>query len=308
MMESATNLDRLEIPSVALLDEERPLVDQFRAIAHRMHIEIGWHYLLDFSWSARQVSLTPGMRVIDAGAGWGVMQLWLAEQNIDVISVDRSSRSDLPNLLRQRYRVHGLRDEDLAPPARPGLRDLLPPLSPGRWHRYPSKLAVSIRALRPGRTGAVPGGGMIQIYNQDLASLPDIPDGSIDAIFSISALEHNSPEGLRGVVTELMRVLKPGGLLTATLGASRDEDWFHEPSQGWCYSEKTLRDIFDLAPDSPSNYDRYDELFEDLRGCDELRRALSPVYSRSADNGMPWGVWDPTYQPIGVVKQKKDSS
>jgi SAM-dependent methyltransferase len=59
------------------------------------------------------------------------------------------------------------------------------------------------------------------IYNQDLQSLADVPTASLDAIVAISALEHNTPEGLVCVVAELMRVLKPGGALLATLGAAR---------------------------------------------------------------------------------------
>lgn len=56
--------------------------------------------------------------------------------------------------------------------------------------------------------------------------------------------------------------------------------------------------------DCRSNYDRYDELFEALRGCSELRDNLPDFYFKSGNNGIPWGVWDPRYQPVGVVKVK----
>jgi len=101
-----------------------------------------------------------------------------------------------------------------------------------------------------------------------------------------------------------MRVLKPGGKLIATLGAAKDQDWFHEPSKGWCYTEATLRDIFELNPECPSNYDQYDELFEALCNCTELHDNLADFYFKSGNNGMPWGIWDPKYQPVGVVKVK----
>ena len=90
----------------------------------------------------------------------------------------------------------------------------------------------------------------------------------------------------------------------ATLGAAKEQDWFHEPSKGWCYTEATLRDIFDLPADCPSNYDRYDELFKSLRNCSELRDNLADFYFKSGNNGMPWGIWDPKYQPVGMVKVK----
>ena len=136
--------------------------------------------------------------------------------------------------------------------------------------------------------------------------MPDIADGSIDGVVSVSALEHNTPEGLRACVAELMRILKPGGKLVATLGAARDRDWFHKPSRGWCYTEEGLRSIFDLPAECPSNYDRFDQLFTELRTCSELQDNLAEFYFASGDTGMPWGKWDPQYQPVGVVKVKPD--
>jgi SAM-dependent methyltransferase len=142
------------------------------------------------------------------------------------------------------------------------------------------------------------------IYNHDLADLVDIDDGSIDTVVAVSSLEHNTPEGLKTVVAELMRVLKPGSALIATLGAAKNEDWFHEPSQGWCYSEKTLRDVFSLSDEVPSNYLDYDQLFEKLTRNKELKDGLASFYFRSGDNGMPWGEWKPVYQPVGIYKIK----
>ncbi len=134
--------------------------------------------------------------------------------------------------------------------------------------------------------------------------MPHIADNTVDTVVAVSSLEHNTPDGLSAVVSELMRVLKPGGLLLATLGATRDRDWFHEPSQGWCYTEASLRSLFRLPPGAPSNYAQYDDLFSDLRNCDELRLNLADFYFRSGNNGMPWGKWDPQYQSVGVCKRK----
>lgn len=244
---------------------------------------------------------------MDAGAGTGVMQWWLAAQGINVLSVDRNSRANLGFRFRSWCPLQGLRPGDLQPLTRPGLRDFLPPKAPWYWYRWPGKLFHSLSRM----TGREPtpsyGRGTVTIYNQDLANISDIPDASLDAVVSISALEHNEPYALRGVVGELMRVIKPGGKLVATMHAARDEDWFHEPSKGWCYTEATLRDIFDLPADCPSNYDKYDEFFEMLRDCTELRYNLALSYFKSGNNGMPWGIWDPKYQPVGVVKLRSRS-
>ena len=116
------------------------------------------------------------------------------------------------------------------------------------------------------------------IYNQDLKTLADIPDASVDAVAAVSALEHNTPESLPLVVAELLRVLRPGGLLLATLGAAREQDWFHEPSHGWNYTEASLRQLFELSPAASSNYARFDELFNALKECAELRTGLASFY------------------------------
>lgn len=298
--------DRIEILPVTLLETARPIVQQYSEISCRLDIGLGWHYLLDLSWAAQNLDLSAGMRVIDAGAGHGVMQWWLADQGVDVISVDQLSRRNVPIRLRRRYRIEGLRKEDLAPLSRPGLRGFLPPRSPRRWHRYRQKLVTSLRQYR-WKQEIAPESGTVFLYNQDLASMREIPDSSVDAVVSISALEHNSPDELRACVDELMRVLKPGGKLVATLGAAKEQDWFHVPSKGWCYTEATLRGIFNLPVNCPSNFDQYDGLFLALRNCSELRDNLAGFYLKSGNNGMPWGIWDPKYQPVGVVKVKNCS-
>ena len=143
------------------------------------------------------------------------------------------------------------------------------------------------------------------VYNQDLSNLTDIESDSLDAVVAVSALEHNSPEGLELVLKEILRTLKPGGALMATLVAGRDQDWWHEPSKAWCYTDASLRRLFDLGSNVPSNYDRFDELFLALRECADLRDHLASFYFQSGENGMPWGIWDPKYLPVGVCKVKK---
>ena len=165
--------------------------------------------------------------------------------------------------------------------------------------------------VRAGFTSGIPDNtksrsGRVILYNQDLKHLADIPDNSIDAVVAVSALEHNPPDELALVIAELLRVLKPAGILLATLGAAKDDDWYHVPSNGWCYSEITLRNVFQLSPDLTSNFAAYDVLFSELRSCRELRRNLAGFYFRSGNNGMPWGVWDPQYQPVGVCKVKSE--
>ena len=293
--------DKIEIPSVELLDRHRDVVNKLWDVSHATHVEPGWHYLLDLTWIVENLGPVKGKQFLDAGAGMGLMQWYLIESGAgEVISADRGSRSDLPLSMRARYKVKGLRSGDLGPAWNVLKGNVSRASGFGKVIYFLRGLVALVMIALPKRFS-----GKVLIYNQDLTHMPDVPDNSLDAVVAVSALEHNTPEGLEKVVAEIMRKLKPGGKLIATLCAGKDKDWFHEPSQGWCYTDATLRRLFDLPADAPSNYDRYDELLDALRNCAELKDKLAKIYFQSGDNGMPWGKWDPQYQPVGVCRVKE---
>jgi ubiquinone/menaquinone biosynthesis C-methylase UbiE len=287
--------DRIEILPVSLLESEKSTIVKLKTLANELKLEFGWHYLLDLSWIIRYLDKINGQNMIDAGAGTGVMQWYLAKKGARVLSIDRESRANLPPRFRRRFSVEGLRESDLIEGTNQGSLKM-------RVTDFVDRLTFEASSLSDGEDQEQP--GEVIIYNQDLTSLVDIPDNSIDSIVAVSSLEHNSPEGLERVVVELTRVLKPGSALLATLGAAKDKDWFHEPSQGWCFSEETLRRIFNISEDIGSNFDQYERHFDSLRDNNELKEQLASFYFRSGDNGMPWGNWDPKYQPVGICKVK----
>lgn len=302
---AASNQDeKIEILSIALLDQHRALTGSLKDLAHSLHLEFGWHYLLDLIWIIENLGLVHNKRIIDAGAGVGVMQWYLAQQGADVISVDRLSRADLAMNFRSKFRVQGLRESDLIPRHRLLLKDMTRESRGSFFRRWAMKsITISrdlLHAIQKPR-----GAGRITIYSQDLSNLEDIPSDSLDAVVSVSALEHNTKQGLEQVVKEIMRVIKPNGRLLATIAAAEDRDWWHEPSQGWCLTEASIRHLFDLQTGVPSNFGNYSELFRDLYNCVELRNNLASFYFRSDQNGMPWGKWDPKYQPVGICKIKR---
>ncbi|MBI3160589.1 MAG: class I SAM-dependent methyltransferase [Chloroflexi bacterium] len=298
-METNPLSDRLEILSVRLLDEERPRVNELRQLAGQLGLEFGWHYLLDLTWTLRHLGPAAGKMLMDAGAGTGIIQWYLAQHGGTVYSVDRLDRSALPLRLRAHTRVRGLRAEDLlSTPAVMAHDRFATRTGAARPKRFFRNLQALVVGLWPRR------GGEVILYNQDLMTLEDLDDDSLDAVVSISSLEHNTPENLEKVVSELLRVLKPGGSILATLCTAGQKDWYHEPSNGMCYSAASLKRIFQLPADLPDNFDRYNTLMDELRDCAELRDNLAAFYSRSGHNGMPWGRWEPLYQPVGVIKTK----
>ncbi len=299
-MLDVTAQESIYILPVELLDQQRSTVEWLKKLAAQLGIGLGWHYLLDLSWILACLGDVRGKRILDAGAGSGLMQWALAERGAEVTSVDRSSRAAISLRFRAAYRLKGMRPEDLEPAIQVFQSNVEG--SVGLTHRVAVTLRGAAGLVKTALPKSAP--GRVIIYNTDLCRMELIPPNSMDAAVAVSALEHNQPKDLVDVVKELMRVLKPGGKLLATLGAAREEDWFHQPSQGWCYTDKTLAMLFRLPADTASNYDHFDELFAALKNCAELRDGLAPFYFKSGDNGMPWGKWDPRYPPVGVCKLK----
>lgn len=293
--------ERLELLGAPMLETRPSLVTEFKRLARRFGISLGWHYLLDLSWAATLLESANNALILDAGGGTGVMQWWLAGRGAHVTSVDRLDRTDLSARFRIAYWVCGHRPGDLLDWSEQIRR---------RWGDrsvgWPSRLASTARSAVGWLLSILwpKPNGRVVIHHADLADMRSLQDAGFDAVVSISALEHNSATQLRAIIRELLRVLKPGGRIIATLGATDRQSWLHEPSDGWCYSERDLRAIFDLGLECPSNFDHFDELMRATRDSRELQDGLARAYFSSGDNGMPWGVWDPKYLPVGVVKVK----
>ena len=75
-----------------------------KKLARSLGLEFGWHYLLDLAWIIQNLGDVQGKRLIDAGAGTGVLQWYLALEGAEVLSVDRGSRRDLPLRFRRRFK------------------------------------------------------------------------------------------------------------------------------------------------------------------------------------------------------------
>ena len=290
----------IEILRVDLLNSERETVEEIAALASRLEIGLGWHYLLDLGWLCRKLGEGYGAKVLDAGAGTGVLQWYLADHGANVLSVDRGARFEPTHRIRRSFRVEGYEAGDgVAPNGMLSTRST-------SWRRivgYPRRLAVDLaHASLEKISRKAP--GRVTFLNADLADLSSVPEDSIDAVVSVSALEHNDLEAIPAIVTELHRVLKPGGRLLATMAASQDRDWYHEPSKGWVLTSDSIRRLFGAPRAHVLGFDDYDESLRQLTACEELRTGLAAFYFESGENGMPWGKWQPAYLPVGVALTK----
>ena len=300
--------DRIEILSEELIEEFPELTREVLAGSARLGIALGWHYLLDLVWILSRLELKPPATILDAGAGYGLLQFLLADRGFEVVSADvqaRRIRADFQRIYRfehlgsRRRLDHGYpRHHALA--GSNALRRGLGALLDLRLRDLPGHLAG--RSHRGGRArGAGEGKPRIVFYHCDLERMEALEDGSVDAAVSVSALEHNEPVKARAAAREIERVVRPGGQILHTVSAASDGAGFHPPSYSWLLDETGLRETYGL--EAPwSNFDRFDELSSALRDSRFLRRWLSLFYYESDRNGMPWGVWDPQYLPVGVAK------
>lgn len=318
--------EKIEILGLDLFDalkEEMSLVESLR---QNLGMSIGWHYHLDLAWMVKNVKGMPaGSLILDAGAGSGLSQFILAELGFNVISVDFMTRS-FSRKMRGRYAksMHFLNDQSetfensytghlrktygsMAASVLGQVSKYLAKKSHGAATREEAAAFVKGRmASHSGGAGnAVKKPASIFIYKSDLKDMKLLPGDFADAVVSISALEHNSHADLEKCMDELLRVVKPGGLLCLTVGASTGGDFFHEPSKGWCYSEASMKKLFRLPEAAESNFSRAGRLFREFKEeGNELQKRLAPFYFKSGDNGMPWGKWDPKYLPAGILKYR----
>jgi SAM-dependent methyltransferase len=290
------HLEKIEILDADLLSQNELLLTNFKDISDRLEISYGWHYFLDFIWVALELGDIKEKVILDAGASTGLLQWWMANRGATVMSVDLEDRSHLNNKLGAWCSIRGLRESDYSASLR--FNDLVPSHDITKWRYYPKKLKESFRKFK---NTIIKTPGEVIIYNQNLKSMSDIEDNSIDLVVSISSLEHNSVSDIRLCIQELRRVLKKDGKMIITLSAAKDHDWFHNPSKGWCFIDETIRSLFSLEKSCPSNYNEYDNLLTKLKNSKKLQDLIPDMYFISGDNGLPWGVLNPQYQPVGIV-------
>jgi SAM-dependent methyltransferase len=273
--------------------------------------QIGWHYAIDLAWIFSMARHWPRhFRVLDAGGGRGPAQYMLAEMGFDVMNIDLHLAPPAYSA-RERYgsqltRLASFADDPYVrnleaqytrrKPAH-RLRQLIKASLPWRFaelHWY-TKRHEDWRRLAGQSLHPV---GKIALVQADLCAMPDIESGTFDAVVSLSALEHIPIESLPAAVGEIHRVLKPGGRVALTTSATHLETtWYHEPSKGLCFSGKDLESIFGAADLTTAPAD---EVLQHFRDSTYLRQNLASFYRRSGENGMPWGLWNPTYIPVAI--------
>lgn len=300
----------LELLSPTLIERYPEKVQKIDHLCGCIWKEIGWHYILDLTWILEYVerlNLPGGATIIDAGAGKGILQFLLSDLGYNVLSVDFSPYRIplIPAMAFPIGRIEGKLVEHSYIEHISKVGSFRIKLSRLRRKILLNKFTpLSLLAMSASRLFGWRKPGRIQFYHTDMKCLDQVKANSIDAVVSLSAMEHMGMDDIPDAVKEFERILKPGAPMIITTSASRDKDWFHQPSKGWCFSELTLKKMFGIFSER-AFYDvsEYDKLMEQFRSSQELKRRLSSLYFVSGDNGMPWGRWNPEYLPVGILKK-----
>jgi ubiquinone/menaquinone biosynthesis C-methylase UbiE len=318
-MEAGT-MRKIELIPVDIAAGHPEEVELFDSTVKELDLLYGWHYLFDIVWMLKnmeELGVPSGGLVLDAGGGMGVAQFCLARLGYSVVNVDMLKNA--PSIkMRTEYSVTMRAGRAAKRPesehayaafkrsvsglgAAPGLGKLLKTALVNLGYTRPANLLTSLV-----RGSIARNRGPITFYNADLRDMGCFGPETFDAVVSISALEHNDADCAAGIMSELKRVAKKEAPILITTNASRGEDWFHKPSHGWVYSRQSLCRLFLFSADEcQTNYEKYDEYFERLKTSEALRSRLHPAYFASGDNGMPFGVFDPAYYPVGIVYRQK---
>ena len=220
----------------------------------------GWHYDLDHLWILKKLknyNIKPGSTILDAGAGQGILQYILCSMGYNVISLDFSPRS-IPNKTKGIFKIFGQGKKNIK-----YSHDYMKVISYGnksdggtilkngffeKLKKFKTKNLPEYirRTLNLVRSDALYFYHRIFMSNAHFgtikhlrAAFHDIPIGSnkIDAIVSVSAIEHSDINLFENSLSELLRVLIPGGpLLITTSATKKKENIMHAKSSGWCFS------------------------------------------------------------------------
>lgn len=265
--------------SVQLLDndlledkEKLEIIDHWLNVMNRPQ---GWHYDLDIIWLLQQLNnsgIKKGATLLDAGAGYGVMQFILASLGYNVVSLDFSERV-YPKLARGIFDIDILsqkeinydheymsfvkydqsnkrKKEDYEISIKTRLVLLKNHLADKITSFY--KTLDNLEEKRKDHSAF----GKIKFLRGAFHQIP-LKEDSVDAIISVSALEHADYGLLQENLSEFRRVVKADGPILITTSATNEkENAYHEKTKGICFSQKAIASFSEKMVIKNFNYDQ----------------------------------------------------
>ena len=274
--------NEMHIMTEDLIDEMPQIALDVMGFSQKFQIQLGWHYLLDLSWILERLQALPiPSRILDAGAGNGLLQYILASMGHSVVSVDVFPRTAPPS----------------ATACVPVHYSACPFLKKTSYLTY-RKGTVEHSAWLPARVKIQP--GEIEYHQACLDDLACLESGEFDAVVSVSALEHNCPEKIPQIMSELRRTAKCAAPMLLTISTS-PKGGEHTPSHSWLLTENEIVNAYSMPNDYKTNFAQMGQISKEMRSPLRLHRWLASSYYRDGDNGMPWGKWNPQYLPLALA-------
>lgn len=289
-------------PDHVIDSDDFKFVEQFLVQTGRT--QLGWHYIADITWIYGKVKAWPrSQKILDLGGGSGPIQYFLAELGFNVVNIDlvfvKPLAADTLRYKTQFEELKSFTNTDYAEHIAP-LSSLKLMVKNSAWYRkYKSIGHAEKHAAWRKQAGLdeIPVGTIRRIRG-NLCSMPEIANGSFDAAVSLSALEHIPLSELPKALAEVQRVLTQEAVCAITTsGTEQAETWFHQPSQGNCFAACDLEKIFGANPMTQQDPS---DVMSKYKQCQYLKSHLADSYKKSDKNGMPLGVWDPKYIPVGI--------
>ena len=274
--------NEMHILTEDLIDEAPQIALDVMGFSQKFQIQLGWHYILDLSCILKRLQdLSVPSRILDAGAGNGLLQCMLASMGHTVVSVDVFPRT-APSSATACVPVH--------------------------YSACPFVKKTSYLAYRNGKiehSAALPTrvkiqAGEIEYHQACLDDLACLESGEFDAVISVSALEHNSPEKIPKIMSELRRTAKCGALMLLTISTS-PKGGEHRPSHSWLLTEDEIVKAYSMPDGYITNFAHMAQINQEMQTPSRMHRWLASSYYRGGDNGMPWGKWAPQYLPMALA-------
>ncbi|MCF6355443.1 MAG: methyltransferase domain-containing protein [Candidatus Polarisedimenticolaceae bacterium] len=275
--------------------------------------QLGWHYAIDLTWIYSQVKNWPvGYRVLDAGGGSGPTQFLLAELGFNVTNLDlflNQPAHRLRNRYQMKFKVADSYEKttyvehlERSSTKHQVFKIIKQIITDSGLYQYAStRKHQRLHDQWRSDNKIINDVGCLTWMRANLCNVPEIDSNTFDAVVSLSAIEHIPLDMLPMAWAEILRICKPDVKIAITTSATEQKaTWFHQPSQGHCFSEYDLKTLFD-AQAVKSNLPASDML-RVYRSCHYLKNNLASFYSKSGDNGMPWGKWNPKYFPVGLFQ------
>ncbi|EKD87631.1 MAG: hypothetical protein ACD_35C00310G0005 [uncultured bacterium] len=307
-MHNSKKLSIIELLSCDAIRDNGNILADIVLLQKGLYKEIGWHYYVDLIWIVnrlRENEIYPGSTILDAGAGNGLLQYLLSLYGYNVISIDFSPRK-ISLLAKLVFPFEIMQSSvEFESPYINHIRES------GNLRNKFLKLWSLIRSGNLGifayarlfikvRTGKDKPGRII-FHQSDMQNIKSIDDSTIDAVVSVSAIEHMEIGSVKLALNEFRRVLKTNQPIILTTSASKSDDWFHQPSAGWCFSYETLAEVFRLAEKTVNEFSDYDEMLYEYKHNSFILKHLASIYKVKNEPGKQPETWEPSYLPVGIV-------